>query len=408
MSWSERRQRIERSWLELLGDFPTEIPSLQPVMKEVAREGGITRYHVSFRAEPDDRVTAWLLVPDSARSQPAPAIICIHSTTFGSGKDSTVGLAGMFPGDPPEQWEARYRNPDPGQAFGLALARHGYVTLSIDLLTDGERVRPGERVLDTRGFYARHPGWSMMGKNTWDIMRSVDYLQSLDWVAGERIGCIGWSLGGHSSVFAGAFDPRIAATVSIGGVLDWHRGANHWARPDDAESSPELGRRFGFSPNSGPYIYIKKFRPYVADPTKPVPVDFDELMMMVAPRPLLILSSEWEFYSHKLIPKCIEVAKLYASWRDAPGLPGVVEARRARRGYDRTLDYYAFHNGVSAEQMPGMLGQLGAGDCFGWFSYPGGHGLPREARLLSAGWFDRWLGHDPTADRDHTSESSRA
>jgi hypothetical protein len=47
--------------------------------------------------------------------------------------------------------------------------------------------------------------------------------------------------------------------------------------------------------------------------------------------------------------------------------------------------------------MPGMLSQLGAGDCFAWFSYPGGHGLPRAARWMSYAWFDRWLGFDPTA-----------
>jgi hypothetical protein len=99
-----RRNQVERAWLDLLGDFPGEIPSLRPVMKQVAVEHGITRYHVTFQSEPDDRVTAWLLVPESARSQPAPAIICIHSTTFGSGKDSTVGLAGRRPVDPPPIW----------------------------------------------------------------------------------------------------------------------------------------------------------------------------------------------------------------------------------------------------------------------------------------------------------------
>ncbi|HAW32168.1 MAG TPA: hypothetical protein DCY03_29365, partial [Planctomycetaceae bacterium] len=188
-SWPERRKEIERKWLDLLGDFPTEVPELRPEMKQVAREEGITRYHVSFQTEPDDRVTAWLLVPDEARKRPTPAIICIHSTTFGAGKDSTIGLAGRRPQDPP-------RDPKIGVASGLELARHGFVTLNIDLLTDGERIKPGERVMDTRGFYLKHPEWSIVGKNTWDIMRSVDFLQTLDFVDGKQIGAIGWSLGG--------------------------------------------------------------------------------------------------------------------------------------------------------------------------------------------------------------------
>jgi dienelactone hydrolase len=396
-AWPAAREKIAQGWLGLLGDFPKEIPPLRPVMKEVARENGVTRYHVSFQSEADDRVTAWLLVPDRARRRPAPAIICLHSTTFGTGKDSTIGLAGIIPGDGPEKWSARYRNPDPGQAYGRDLAEHGYVTLSIDFLTDGERIRPGERLMDTRPFYVRHPEWSMIGKNTWDIMRSVDFLHSLDFVDRKQTGCIGWSLGGHMTVFAAAFDPRITAAVNIGGVLDWHRRTNSWGRPDDHPNSPELERRFGFKPNSGPYIYIKKFRPYIADQSLPLPADFDGLMMMVAPRPLLILSTEWEFYSHKLTPKCLATAKVYADWRDAGGLPSVIEARKQRRGYDLTLAYYEFHNKVPHDRIPGQLREIGALDCFSWFSFPGGHGLPLAARGVSQSWFDRWLGYDPTA-----------
>lgn len=34
--WPERRKKIEREWLKLLGDFPTEVPELRVEMKEVA------------------------------------------------------------------------------------------------------------------------------------------------------------------------------------------------------------------------------------------------------------------------------------------------------------------------------------------------------------------------------------
>lgn len=393
--WPEKRKKVERAWLDLLGDFPNEAPPLQPIMKNVAVENGVSRYHVSFQAEPDDRVTAWLLVPENARRKPAPGIICLHSTTFGTGKDSTIGIAGMRPGTPAEQWIEFYRNPEVGQAYGRYLAERGYVTLSIDFLTDGERIRPGERLMDTRPFYTRHPEWSMIGKNTWDIMRSVDFLQTLDFVDGSQIGCTGWSLGGHCTLFAAAFDPRIIAAVPNGGVLDWHRGSNAWARPDEMEPSPDLVRRLGYNPKSGPYIYIRKFRPYVADPNKPVPVDFDSLMMMVAPRPLLILSSEQEFYRHNILPKCRKAMNVYINWQDSAGLPSAVDARKKRRGYERTVDYYQFHNRIPPEEMPNQLRKLHAGDSFAWFSFPGGHSTPPAAQHVMFGWFDRWLGFLP-------------
>lgn len=398
-AWPARRRKIERAWLDLLGEFPTDIPPLEPVMKEAAKENGITRYHVSFQVEPGDRMTAWLLVPDSARKKPAPAIICIHSTTWGAGKNSTAGLSGRRLQDPPTGRET-------GRANGLLLAEHGYVTLCVDMLTDGERIEPDRRVMDTRDFYLRNPEWSMIGKNIWDVSRSIDFLQTLDFVDGKQIGCTGWSLGGHQSVFCAAFDSRITATVPNGGVLDWHRHSESWSRKpaswepwkkgDPETTSPELERRFGFKTNSGPYVYIKKFRPYIDDQTKPLPTDFDELMMLVAPRPLLIISSEWEFYSHKIFPKCLETMKVYMNWQDVEGLPSVIEARKQRLGYDKTLEYYGFSYNIKPATIPKHLAQIGAGDCFNWFSFPGGHSFPPVAQQFTFAWFDRWLGHQPT------------
>lgn len=393
-SWPEQRAQIERAWLDLLGDFPNEIPDLNPSMRKVTFEpgcpserlsqlqlqnlkeqiaeeqGSIQRYHVSFQTEENDRVTGWLLVPIEAFEKPRAAMICIHSTTAGSGKDATIGLSGRTPNNPPDTTEG-------GRSYGLHLARHGFITLSIDLLADGERIEPGEQVLQSRPFYERHPEWSIVGKNTWDIMRSVDFLETLDFVDSNHIGCIGLSLGGHTAVFAGAFEPRIAATVSIGGVLDWHRPGEHWSRA------------------TGRYVYIKKFRPYIDDPELPVPVDFDELMMMVAPRPMLILSSEWEFFNRRdLIGKCLAVAQVYYDWRDVEGLPSVMEARKNRSSYEKTLSYYDERSDISPRLMERHLSQIGAGDSFTWFSYPGGHSFPPVARKFTLAWLDRWLDND--------------
>jgi len=395
--WPVRRREIEQRWLDLLGAFPTEAPPLEPVIRKVTfgpdcpsarltarqlgalkaqlaeEDGGIERYHISFSTEQNDRVTGWLLVPQGARQNPAPAMICIHSTTQGSGKDATIGLSGRTPDDPPDTSEG-------GRSYGLHLARYGYVTLSIDLLTDGERIAAGTRLHDSLPFYARHPGWSIVGKNAWDIQRSVDFLETLGYVDSRHIGCVGLSLGGHTAVFAGAFEPRIAATISIGGVLDWHRPGDHWSR-------------------SKGYIYIKKFRPYVDDPVLPVAADFDGLMMLVAPRPMLILSSEWEFYNRRnLLDKCLSVARVYRDWKDDASLPSVLAARRNRRSFEKTLSYYKERYGTAPDQMETELRSIGAGDCFGWFSYPGGHSFPPVVRQYSFAWLDRWLDRDQRWD----------
>lgn len=55
-----------------------------------------------------------------------------------------------------------------------------------------------------------------MGERLWDLMRSVDYLESLSEVDPQRIGCAGLSLGGEMAMWLGAMDTRIQATVSSG------------------------------------------------------------------------------------------------------------------------------------------------------------------------------------------------
>jgi|GEM_PF-513912 len=480
--WPARRKQLEAEWLKLLGPFPTTKPPLdvQILSTEILpaapddpsypiRAGDITRHKIKFRSEADAGggtpsdiwVYGWLLVPNSANDAhkkdgtKTPAIICLHSTTYGAGKSSPAGVTGRFPTDAKNGLvgrpdlvgkDPRYSNnslPDPkdpqamhdyhasGRAAGLLLARQGFITLSIDLLADGERIEPGQRSNDTRQFYKqRYPdimadsAWSIIGKAVWDVMRSVDCLESLPYVNAKGIGCTGWSYGGHVTLFAAAFDQRIAAAVPNGGVLDWHRTkypegyqgkpkANAWCRQpvtmepwtadgkEAASSGAESLRRWGFLQNSGPVLYIPKFYPYTLPENRgvQVPVGFESLMMMVAPRPLLILSSEIEFKQHDILPKCLETMKVYAGWRDVKGsgLPSPLDARRSRVGYDETQRYYVNNNGYSPKAIDAYLGSLHAGDCFSWFSFPGGHSYPFSAQMVTTGWFGRWLGLYPAA-----------
>ncbi len=112
---------------------------------------------------------------------------------------------------------------DPGPAVG-------FVTLGIDFVTDGDRIEPGQRPLDSRQFYKRYPdpmaddAWSLIGKDIWDVMRSVDYLQSLPLREPEAHRLYRMVLGRTRDAFcSSASTNRIAAAVPNGGVLDWHR-----------------------------------------------------------------------------------------------------------------------------------------------------------------------------------------
>lgn len=323
-----------REWVDLIGKFPEEAPPLQPEQEKIEDIHGIAAYRVSFQSEADERVPGYLLIPPSAAGrQKSPAMICIHSTTQGSGKDRVVGLAGSRPGDPADP-------PEASRAYGLELARWGYITLSIDLICDGERIPEGLTHYDTSRFYEKHPEWSAVGKNIWDVQRALDFLETLPFVHASRIGCVGHSLGGHSSLFAAAFDKRIAAVCSNGGALSWQLPADHWSRPMGGGRGPVKS-----------YVYLPRFRRYIDNPDMKPPVDFEHLMMMVAPRPLLVMASEGEAQSQDLVGK-----------------------------YAAAFDVYQ---------------SVDAGDRIGVFTYPGGHNYPPVAKRHSFNWLDRWLEHTP-------------
>ena len=127
----------------------------------------------------------------------------------------------------------------------IDMAEAGFVALAPDYLRDGERIKPGRRPYDTTDFYKEFPDWSIHGKDAWDTMRAIDYLETLDFVDPEKIGMIGHSYGGHSTIFAAALEPRIKVAVANGPVSDFLHHGMHWAVPKGggaASRCPRCGR----------------------------------------------------------------------------------------------------------------------------------------------------------------------
>ena len=60
------------------------------------------------------------------------------------------------------------------------MAEAGFVAIAPDYLRDSERIKPGRRPYDTTDFYNEFPDWSIHGKDVWDTMRAIDYLETLD------------------------------------------------------------------------------------------------------------------------------------------------------------------------------------------------------------------------------------
>jgi dienelactone hydrolase len=255
-----------------LGETPAAAPSLDAHTDgETALEGGVVRRRVRFQSEPGEFVPGYLLMPASARgARRLPALICPHQTVQ-AGKDEPAGVRG-----------------NPRLAIALALARRGYVTFTYDAACFGERHDPGSgHYGDAITFYRRHPRWSMMGKMAWDVSRAVDYLRTLDFVDGARIGSIGHSHGGYTTWFAMALDERIAAGVCSCGFDTFRYDGN----PYRWSHATALLPRLGFYVTS-PHIGIRNYSGVPDSETVRIPFDMHWVLALAAPRPLLLLASD--------------------------------------------------------------------------------------------------------------------
>jgi hypothetical protein len=95
------------------------------------------------------------------------------------------------------------------------LVRRGYITLSPECFI----MKEGGPKLQAEAVARRRPGWTGLGKMTFDASRCVDFLEGLPQVDRDRIACIGHSLGAKEVLYAMAFEPRYKAGVfSEGGI----------------------------------------------------------------------------------------------------------------------------------------------------------------------------------------------
>jgi len=134
---------------------------------------------IEFNSTKDRRIRVILTIPKNTQG-PWPAVVSIHG--HGGKSLSVYDKASIYKG------------------FAAELAGRNYVT--IVAIVSQHDIFEEDRML--------------MGERLWDLMRCIDYLESLSGVDKKEIGCAGLSLGGEMAMWLGAMDERIHATVSSG------------------------------------------------------------------------------------------------------------------------------------------------------------------------------------------------
>lgn len=200
--WQKRREEILRGMQQIMGPLPRTRVPLDMRVEEEADAGSYVRRLITYAADPDGRVPAYLLIPKTTLQGGArrPAVLCLHPTDDKIGHKVVVGLGGR-----------------PNRQYAAELAERGYVALapSYPLLAN---YQPDLKKLGYR---------SGTMKAVYDNMRGLDLLESLPFVKKGAFGAIGHSLGGHNSVYTAVFDSRIRVIVSSCGLdsyVDYKNG----------------------------------------------------------------------------------------------------------------------------------------------------------------------------------------
>jgi Abhydrolase family len=202
---------------ELIGGFPARTP-LNFQSLEVKNYPGYRREKFVFQSRPHLGVLGYLLVP-TGKAAPHATVVCVPG--HGRGVDDIVGID--------ERGEDRTKKPFYAYDFAIQVVEHGMAAVAIEPMAFGCRRDAASRAKGLRESACQPSagsallfGQTMVGWRVWDVMRTIDWIETRPELDAKRIGCMGISGGGTVTQFGSALDLRIKA-VFVSGYLNTFR-----------------------------------------------------------------------------------------------------------------------------------------------------------------------------------------
>ncbi len=215
-----------------LWPMPEKTP-LEPVIHGKVTRPGFTVQRVYFQSLPGHYVTGLLFRPDQPAETPRPGVLCPHGHGGRQQRHSDAEIERQI-ANGGEHFAGSGSMP---KLARCAVARMGCVTFIFDMLGYADSVQISHPVAhrhkDPRPEEAKSTtddGWvlysidadlrlqSIMGLQTWNSIRALDFLASLPDVDPERLAVTGGSGGGTQSILLGAIDDRIKVSFPNGMV----------------------------------------------------------------------------------------------------------------------------------------------------------------------------------------------
>lgn len=292
---------------QIAGDFPEKGNLNAQVVGKVQGTGYYIE-KVIFESKPGRYVTAHLYMPENVLG-PVPAALefCGH------------GLNGK----------------GPSSHAAILMAANGIAVLVVDPIGQGERLQliDEEGKPLTRGATTEHTllnagfnllGTSLAAQEYWDNHRALDYLLTRKDIDPDHIGVYGSSGGGTQTAYYIGLDPRVKVAAICSFFSTRERTMELQGPSDGCQHIPYEGRE---------------------------QLEVPDFALMMAPRPLLILSGKYDF----------------------------VDLWGAQQGFAELQQCY------KTLGVPGQVDML---------TVETGHGLGAEKRQKLVSWFKRWLKDD--------------
>lgn len=160
-----------------------------------------------------------------------------------------------------------------------ALIARGYAVFAFD------QIGFGSRVLDAGRFYQRYPRWSLLGKMAADTSAAVAAMVALGEsgvVDADKIFVVGYALGAKVGLWTAALDERIAGVAAVNGFSSLRAAAGNVG----VEGIRHYSHLHGLVPRFGFFV----------DHERRLPIDYEEILAAVAPRPVLVSAAKLDRY----------------------------------------------------------------------------------------------------------------
>jgi len=273
--WEDKKAEALNSINWALGDEPAGVTNPGPISLEKSGRGEVSfgtflsrpaatskmgRMNISPYSGFGDQLFGYLYYPlgndGEIMSNNLPVVIYLHEYDYSKGFNSYHGVEKMI----------------------QSIVDKGFAVFTYDMIGFGNRIEEGTR------FYDRYPHWSKMGKMVTDVKGAVDALTNLDFINNEKIIVAGYSLGATVGLYASATDERIAGVVSVAGFTPMR--TNTLDR--GTEGIMALTELHGLMPRLGFFV----------DNESRIPYDFNEVLALIAPRPILVIAPEFDKDAH--------------------------------------------------------------------------------------------------------------